>query len=142
MSDYNVKFTHFRVPDYIGRGNSGPPHPHTLIYYSREHGWSDEDLDRWDVTPSPRGGATICQIENEDGTVGATGFALCSLSDNFCYERGRLIAENRARMALEGTRQPRIELRGEKPDNYPAYLLHKKQSSLALLEDNSEEEDD
>lgn len=52
----------------------------------------------------PRGGKTICLIENDDYVVVARGEAYCSDLDNFCYRIGRDIAFGRALKALHHAR--------------------------------------
>jgi len=87
--------THYRVPSRSYKGQTrGKPSTAVLELYRRGVGFQDEDI------PAARGGITFYDIF--DGTILiATGCAYCSYSDNFCYRRGRLIAEGRAKKHLE-----------------------------------------
>lgn len=101
--EYDVRFMHFRAPEWDSFNQRGAPDPKDLEYYSRQFGWGAEVLFQpflEGVAPCPRGGATLCFLDA--GDTGAVGVALCSWGDNFCYERGRKIAYDRAVLALQG----------------------------------------
>jgi len=55
---------------------------------------------RASFAPSERGGYTVCKIKSP-GNPDVMAFALCSLSDNFSYERGREISFGRAARLFE-----------------------------------------
>jgi hypothetical protein len=97
------RYTHWRAPEAYREVNQGKPKLGDVYLYSRSNGWYDKALriiDRaaWKkhVRPAARGGATICQIVDSYGHTVAVGLALCSFSDNFCYETGRTLALGRA----------------------------------------------
>lgn len=85
-------FKHYRIPDHCDLLDSakkkGKPPFIVLLPYSRH--------DRPGWTPTPRGGKTVCLLQERDGdqsvTVVAEGIALCSMSDTFCYATGRRVA--------------------------------------------------
>lgn len=140
-----ARFVHFRIPNSILEGDeSGIPHPNELFYYSRAFGWGitgglEEEPS---ADPSPRGGATICYVETDDGKTGALGIALCSFSDNFSYERGRKIAFNRAILRFQGEQtgpwgggrdRPDREYIG---DDYAPILTQRNRAYLAGVKEN------
>lgn len=95
---YKIVFEHWRVPDVYYYGyEKGKPDSLELLPYSRKEGFM-EAL-KWlagivDV-PATHGGKTICHVLKDDVEI-ATGEALCSMSDNFCYRTGRKLALGRA----------------------------------------------
>lgn len=62
--------------------------------------WSFQDgCLRYQRGVMPKGGITICRLTVDGQT--SYGFAVCSLLDCYCKAKGRLIAEGRARKAIE-----------------------------------------
>ena len=100
MTKTIVKFFHARVPSNRAR-TKGSPTDDELHAYSRNLGWWKRDAYGRTpmVSPSPKGGRTVCLIKEGrrgyERTV-AIGEAYCSFSDNFSYKRGRDIAYGRA----------------------------------------------
>ena len=84
-----IKYTHYRIPWYLGDRKRGSPDEAELILYSRHF----PHLNTY--APCERGGKTVCTIEDGNGNK-YIGKAVCSYSDNFCYELGRRIAYGRA----------------------------------------------
>lgn len=109
-----IEFTHWRLPaqmlnyEYRKRGE---PSSDALIEYSKGNGFyvsnPGSEIYKFDgVTPHPRGGKTVCRIIDDSDkqdklVIVAIGVAVCSMSDNFSYKRGRDIAYGRASRAAK-----------------------------------------
>lgn len=79
-----VTFMHFRIPVSLYERKEGKPELF-YRYYRRRSPWQ----------PNPRGGKTVCVIRTKDSRE-FIGEALCSMSDNFCFQTGSRIAFERA----------------------------------------------
>lgn len=82
---YKIEFEHWRIWEDFWFSSTGRPDPRDLWRYTKNCGWK----------PAGHGGKTICRIRC-DGKIIATGEAVCSMSDNFCYRTGRDLAFLRA----------------------------------------------
>ena len=73
----------------------GSPHVADLLAYNRK---KQQFMDMYirHYQPSPRGGMTECVIYDTLSGMQFVGYAVCSLSDNFCYRTGREVAYERA----------------------------------------------
>ncbi|MCK5307406.1 MAG: hypothetical protein KAJ73_02240 [Zetaproteobacteria bacterium] len=94
-----IRYMHFRIPETLARSDdTGEPGVGKLFRYGRSNGWHQRTMF---LAPHPRGGLTVCQIfDAKSDTFMAAGTAKCSLSDNFCYKTGRLLAFGRALQSL------------------------------------------
>lgn len=86
---------HYRVPDvpFLEQSKKGRPHASLLHRYYRSAGFDDLPMT---VNPSVRGGSTLVMLidEGEDWLV--SGKAVCSMSDNYSYAKGKNLALLRA----------------------------------------------
>lgn len=81
-----ANFAHYRLFGEVN-GKKGRPPKDDLRRIERSSGENK--------TVNIRGGKTVCTLVTEDGQK-ATGVALCSLSDHFCYETGREVSLEKA----------------------------------------------
>lgn len=88
-----IKYQHYRTrkQDAAMLPARGQPPSDRLYPYAK---------DQHDFMPHERGGMTTCRVELEDGTE-VVAMATCSMSDPFCYARGRRIALGRAMKDME-----------------------------------------
>lgn len=105
-----VTYRHWRYPNAPER-KSGPSDPTNTFEYSRAVGFIDDIGPISIGEPALRGGKTVCMIVL-DGDEGETrlivGKANCSLSDNFVYETGRMVAASDAvSLMVWGQHNPR-----------------------------------
>lgn len=103
-----IEIRHYRVPNVFSRGfHARRGKPQFLLRYGRGVGWLEIELELPDVIytidsstlPHERGGKTVCEIiddSDKENKLIAVGVAVCSMSDNFSYKRGRDIAYGRA----------------------------------------------
>ncbi len=99
-----VTFRHFRIPYTVDRGyrrHKGPVPNGDAFPYSRKKGWLDKTPAL--LKPASRGGYTICDILADDGFI-YRGQAMCSLADNFDYQKANRMAHGRALSAFEHDR--------------------------------------
>jgi len=89
---YKIKFSYYRIPNTIDVPCKGRPKIKYLHKYVKGKGWEGFS---YPSRPLPKGGVTVCIIENRDG-VRVQARASCSHSDNFCYALGREISLGRA----------------------------------------------
>ena len=77
-------------------------HIHTVLVEAKDAGQikMHGGFDSLEVALPAVRSATVCQIVNDDGLVQATGYAFCSIKDQFCRRTGRLLAEERAQKML------------------------------------------
>lgn len=88
------QYYHYRIPeDYTDLKKGFPPLP-DLYLYNRKQQQFMNPYER-QFFPFERGGMTECVLSDVFGNR-FTGYAFCSMSDNFCYATGRKIAYERA----------------------------------------------
>ena len=93
-----VSYRHWRCLPVAGNGSSGPPSSAQMFPYSRNDGFTMENTALTKLDPALNGGRTKCFVHVVTGPKGgktggvAIGSATCSLSDNFNYETGRMVA--------------------------------------------------
>lgn len=119
-----VTFIHERIPlNFVEIMESrrmrpmkreGKPAEHMLVRFAKGRGFisaNGKSVLFYDF-PYEFGGRTTAIVKNQDGEVIATGVSVCSMSEQFSYERGRQIARGRAlKKALRIQpimRQPRL----------------------------------
>lgn len=103
-----TRIKHYRVPAGGNLGHKRRGEPGILYRYGRAVGWLEESSgtggNEWkNIQPLARGGKTVCEIiddSNKENKLMSTGVAVCSMSDNFNYKRGRDIAVGRAEAAM------------------------------------------
>jgi hypothetical protein len=92
---------HYRIPNWdIKVKKKGKPEPEYLVRFLPSIGkWRIGNilLDLGKTSMRATGGKTIVHIRNESKEILATGIALCSMSDNYCYKTGRELALVRAK---------------------------------------------
>ena len=97
--NYKTKVTvkHYRIDDLNKPECTKGKPPEGLLYRYRKV--TNENILNF-FYPATRGGKTEVTIqlfdEHGDPVIRFVGIALCSLSDGFCYKRGREIAMGRA----------------------------------------------
>ena len=104
-----TRIKHYRVPAGGNLGHKRRGEPSVLYRYGRGVGWLEKSSgtggNEWkNIKTLARGGKTVCEIvddSNKENKLIGIGVAVCSMSDNFNYKRGRDIAVGRARAGLD-----------------------------------------
>ena len=95
-----AKFEYYRVANGFGfPKKKGKPNAYGLSRYYRGDGFAAGVMKKYEV--GERGGEVVCNLFDEHDTCIGFGESTCSMSDHFCYKRGREIALGRALKALE-----------------------------------------
>jgi len=100
-----ITIEYYRVPGSVTLSRKGPTPDGAVIRY-RRRGKRDA-FNRFGRYPQTKGGITVVIIENDLGRF--RGIANCSVTDNFCYQQGRSLAQMRARIAEELVREAQNE---------------------------------
>jgi len=96
-----VQYKHFRIPEiwfeamYDNGLRKGSPPINSLSIYSRKQkGFTNPFESQY--YPSSRGGMCECVIYDPNSNMWFVGRSWCSLTDNYCYSIGRVLAYQRA----------------------------------------------